>query len=129
MLNKNGFTLIETLNYLLDWGRLCIPNPDDTNNRRWKDAPLWEQARGLVKDYSDGVVDWAISRHGKEFHGISDAYVKFIGGAISGAIARFGIDKENPNLYDMVDGLGKHGHKIETINKTAKKKREIYSRL
>lgn len=122
----NGFALIQTLNYLLDWGRLCVPNPDDTNNRRWKDAPLWEQARELAKDFSEGV-DWAISRYGKEFHGVSDAYIKFLSGTISGGMARFGLD--NPNMVALLDGLAKNGQGLETMQKAAEQKAAVFSKL
>jgi hypothetical protein len=116
----------ETLNYLIDWGRLCIPNPVDCNNRRWQDAPLWKQARTLVVEFSKGV-DWPCSRYGKEFHGISDDYVKFLSGTVSGGMARFGLDK--PSMRMLIEGLENNGHSLEAIQRVAEKKAAIIKRL
>lgn len=123
-----GFTFIELLNYLLDWGRLCIPNPDDSNNRRWHDALLWESARALAAEFSDGV-DWAVSRHGKEFHGVSKAYIKFLSGTISGGMARFGLGIDKPNMVSLIEGLAKNGHELAGIQIKALQKAKIYSKL
>ena len=122
----NGLTIRELVNYLLNWGRLCIPNPEDSNNRRWDDAPLWQSVQTVAAEFSEGV-DWPISRHGKEFHGISDAYIKFLGGTISGGMARFGL--QDPDLYNLLAGLGKHGQGLEAMKKVAVNKAEIYKRL
>ena len=123
----NGFSIRETLNYLLDWGRLCIPSPDDSNNRRWKETELWQKARVLAAEFSEGV-DYPTSRYGKEFHGVSDAYIKQLSGTISGGMARLGIDKE-PNMGALIEGLEKRGQPLERIQKNAKRKKGIYSRL
>lgn len=120
-----GFSVRELLKYLIDWGRLCIPNPEDSNNRRWEDAPLWKMARALVADFSED--DYPISRHGKEFHGVSDAYIKFLSGTLSGGMARLGL--ESPNMVSLIQGLQKHGQGLETIQKTAAKKAARISRL
>lgn len=120
-----GFSVRELLKYLIDWGRLCIPNPDDSNNRRWDDAPFWKLARALVTEFSED--DYPISRYGKEFHGVSDAYVKFLSGTISGGMARLGLD--NPNMVTLIEGLQKHGHGLETIQKVATKKAARISKL
>ena len=37
----NGFSIRELMNYLIDWGRLCDPNPNDSNRRRWNDSQFW----------------------------------------------------------------------------------------
>jgi replication initiation factor len=124
----NGFTIRETLAYLLDWGRLCNPNPDDSNNRRWHDSELWQQVRELVAEFSEGV-DYPISRYGKEFHGISDAYVNFLSGTLAGGIARFGLDQDNPSMINLINGLEKHGRNLEAINRVAKRKATLYSKL
>ncbi len=123
----NGFSIRELLNYLLDWGRLCVPNPDDSNNRRWKDSELWQKARALAAEFSEGV-DYPTSRYGKEFHGVSDAYIKQLSGVISGGMARLGMDKE-PNMVALIEGLNKHGQPLERIQKNAKRKKGIYSKL
>ena len=120
-----GFSIRELLKYLIDWGRLCVPNPDDTNNRRWQDAPFWESARALVAEFSED--DYPISRYGKEFHGVSDAYVKFLSGTISGGMARLAL--QEPDLHSLFEGLSKRGYDLKTIRKKAVEKAAVYSRL
>lgn len=122
----NGFSLCELLNYLLDWGRLCIPNPEDSNNRRWEDAPFWADLREMATVWTNDV-DWPTSRLGKEFHGITSAYVKFISGTIAGAMARFGEDE--PSIMKMFDELGKHGEPLDKIKDKAEHKAAIFSKL
>jgi hypothetical protein len=122
----NRLTIQKTLIYLLDWGRLCVPNPNDSNNRRWEDAKIWQRARRLAAEFCEGV-HWPISRYGKEFHETSEGYVKFLSGTISGGMARFGL--EGPNMVKLIEGLEQHGHDLETIQEIAKKKAAIYSRL
>jgi len=124
--NFSGFTIRELLNYLLEWGRLCIPNPSDSNNRRWEDAPFWKKVRELTYSWRDGV-DWPLSRYGKEFHGISEGYVNFVSGTLSGAMARFKL--ENPSFIGMIDGLQENGHSMEAIQRIAAKKAALISRL
>lgn len=123
----NGFSIRETLNYLLDWGRLCVPDPEDSNNRRWQDAELWKEVRAVAEDFREGV-DWPTSRYGKEFHPLSEAYVKVLSGVISGGMARFGLNKE-PNMVDLIGGLEEHGHTLDAIQRDAKRKAAIISRL
>lgn len=120
-----GFSVRELLKYLIDWGRLCVPNPDDSNRRRWEDAPFWKMARELVNEFSED--DYPISRYGKEFHGVSPAYTKFLSGVLSGGMARF--DTEQPDLYNLIQGLEKNGHSMTTIQKEANKKAARMSKL
>lgn len=120
-----GFSVRELLKYLIDWGRLCIPNPEDSNNRRWQDTPFWQVARALVAEFSED--DYPISRHGKEFHGVSDAYIKFLSGTISGGMARLAL--QEPDLYKLIDGLSKKGHDLQAIQEKAVQKAAVYSKL
>lgn len=122
----NGFPVIELLNYLLKWGRLCIPNPDDSNNRRWKEDPFWKNVRTIVNEWSDGV-DWLTSRKGKEFHGVSEKYVKQVSGTFSGAMARLG--KDSPDMISMFDEMARYGESLDVINKKAVEKAAVYSKL
>jgi len=124
--NFNGFSIRELMNYLLDWGRLCIPNPSDSNRNRWEDCPLWAEIREFVTKWSNGV-NWPTSRYGNEFHGLSEAYVKFLSGAISGGIAKFNPD--NPSIEGLFEGLNEYGESIEKIMRNAEKKAKIISRL
>lgn len=121
----NGFSIRELANYLLDWGRLCVPSPDDSNRNRWKDSPLWEELRGLVLLWCEEVT-WPTSRFGKEFHGVSPAYIKSVSGTISGAMARLSV--KDPSMYGLFEGLEEHGESLEKINFKAKKKAEIFKR-
>ena len=124
--NFNGFSIRELMNYLLDWGRLCIPNPSDSNRNRWEDCPLWVEIREFVAKWSNGV-NWPTSRYGKEFHGISEAYAKFLSGAISGGIAKFNPD--NPSIEGLFEGLNEFGESVEKIMRNAEKKAKIIKRL
>lgn len=119
-------SVIELLNYLVEWGRLCIPNPSDSNNRRWKETQLWENIKALVAEFSLGV-DWPTSRYPKEFKGISPGYLNHLSGTISGGMARLGQD--NPNMVSLIKGLEKNGHSLDSIQRKAKVKANIYSKL
>lgn len=122
----NGFSVRELLNYLLDWGRLCEPNPNDSNNRRWKDAPFWAHLRSLVEAWRKDI-DWPTSRLGKEFHGISEEYVKFVSGTLSGAMSRF--DPMDPSFVNLFEKLDEFGEPINKITKRAQEKAEIIKRI
>jgi hypothetical protein len=121
-----SFSVKELLNYLVDWGRLCVPSPSDSNNRRWQESPLWSKVRNLIMANSEGV-DWPMSRYGKEFHGISEAYARQVSGTISGAMARFG--KDEPDVMKMFEGLAEYGEGPEKINERTKQKAAVFSRL
>jgi hypothetical protein len=122
----DGFSIRELMSYLLDWGRLCTPGQSDTNRNRWKDSPLWSEIRELVAKWSNGV-DWPTSRYGKEFHGISDAYMKFLSGAISGGIAK--TNPNNPNINGLFEGLDEFGETLEKIQRVAEMKAKRIKRL
>ncbi len=122
----NGFTIRELMNYLLDWGRLCVPNPSDSNRNRWEEDQLWLELRANLEEWLDGV-EWPSTRFGKEFKGISEAYLKSVSGTISGAMAR--LNPKNPNLISMMEGLDDAGENLEKINKIAKLKAERIKRL
>ena len=115
-----------TLNYLLEWGRLCIPNSDDSNNRRWQESELWHQIRNLVNEWSDGVY-WPTSRLGKSFHEVTEHYAKYVGGTITGAMARF--NENDPNMVSLLTGLEDFGITFKVLNTWAKSKAEIIKRL
>lgn len=135
--NKGGFKdledfeqlcewrLVELLNYLIDWGRLCIPNPGDSNNRRWKSSPLWQKVKDAAEGWRDEIT-WPTSRKGKEFKGITDSYIRSVTGNISGAMAR--LSPENPNFIGMLTKLDEHDFGMKKIQKIAEEKAEIFSR-
>ncbi|PKN96984.1 MAG: hypothetical protein CVU42_17630 [Chloroflexi bacterium HGW-Chloroflexi-4] len=122
----NGFSIRELMNYLLDWGRLCDENPDDSNRRRWPDSQFWADLRAFVIKWCEGI-DWPTSRLGKSFHGVSPAYLKFVSGTLSGAMAR--LSENDPSMFALFDELNKRGETIESINRKAKMKASIIKRL
>ena len=116
----------ELMNYLLDWGRLCTPGQSDSNRNRWEDSPLWSETRQFVAKWSKGIF-WPISRYGKEYHGVSDAYMKFLSGAISGGIAK--TNPNNPNIKGLFEGLDEFGETLEKIHRVAEMKARRIKRL
>jgi hypothetical protein len=122
----DGISIRELLNYLLDWGRLCEPNPRDSNRRRWKDSSFWVNLRGIIEAFQNNI-NWPTTRHGKEFHGVSDAYVKLVSGVISGAMAK--LEPDDPSFFNMFEKLKGFGEPIEKINKKAQTKAEIIKRI
>ncbi len=121
-----GLRIVELLNYLINWGRLCVPDIRDSNNRRWKLSNFWAKVTETAKEWGEGIT-WPTSRKGKEFKGISEGYIRGVAGTISGAMAR--LNPEKPNLYHMLSKLEEHGMGLEKIQKDAEWKAEIYSRL
>jgi hypothetical protein len=122
----DGISIRELMNYLLNWGRFCITDSSDTNRNRWEDSPLWSELREFVANWSNGV-DWPTSRYGKEFHGISEAYMKFLSGAISGGIAK--TNPNNPNIKGLFEGLDEFGETLEKIHRVAEMKARRIKRL
>ena len=118
--------LIGLASYLVRWGRLCEPSATDTNNRRWGVSALWSGVERAIDEWSEGA-RCPIARNGKEFKGVSDGYVRFLSGTISGGMARLGGDK--PSLIGLLDGLKEHGQPFVTIQKKAERKAQVYSRL
>lgn len=122
----DGISIRELMNYLLNWGRLCTPDPSDTNRNRWEDSPLWSEIRELVAKWSKGI-NWPISRYGKEFHGVSMAYVKFLSGTISGGMAKLNL--QNLSVEGLFEGLNAFGEDIEKIKHKAQFKANRIKRL
>lgn len=122
----NGQSMREMLNYLLDWGRLCLPNPTDSNRRRWEDSKFWAHLRSLCETWC-GDIYWPTSRLGKEFHGVTDAYIKQVSGIMSGAMAH--LDPLYPTLSNMFTKLSEYGEPIEVIAQKARSKAEVIKRL
>lgn len=122
----NGFALRELLNYLITWGRLCIPDETNKNRSRWQSAPIWKLIEEIVFDWSDGVT-WPTSRYGKQFKGVSEAYIKQLAGNISGGMARLGGDANT--IATMLEKMGEHGEGLERLQAKAKTKASIYKKL
>jgi len=121
-----GASARELMIYLLDWGRLCVPDPDNKNRTRWKETEFWQQLRSIVKEWSHGI-DWPTSRYGKQFQPISEGYIKYLSGSISGGMARFGKDK--PSIVAMLEALATYGENLDKLTRRAEIKATIYKNL
>lgn len=136
--NKGGFEslvdfdsfsewkIFELLNYLLDWGRLCEPNSNDSNNRRWNFSDFWTEVVQIAAYWADGMVR-KINRVSRKTKDISPQYIRFVGGVLSGAMARF--STTDPNFYNLLDGMDEHGMGIEKILEKAIEKAEVLEKL
>jgi hypothetical protein len=136
--NKGGFEelydfdqlskrkIVELLNRLMKSGRLCIPNPNDSNNRRWEISDFWKIVISAAEDWA-GDITWPTSRLGKEFKGITEGYLRGLKGNLSGGMAK--LSPENPNLFNMLSALDEYGFGLEKIQKDAEAKAEIIKRL
>jgi hypothetical protein len=111
---------------LIIWGRLCIPDPNDSNNRRWPIAPFWKDVSDLAAAWAREIT-WPTTRYGKDFHGINDHYIKFLAGTIAGGMARFG--ESSPDMIGLFEGLKDHGQDLDAIKQKAVAKAAVYSRL
>lgn len=121
----NGFSRRELLNYLVEWGRFCIPTEDE-NKSRWPSAPFWEMVEEITQEWADGV-DWPTSRLGKTFKGISEMYIKQLAGNISGGMARLGGDTQD--LANMLSVMGEYGEGLERMKHKAKNKAAVWKKL
>jgi hypothetical protein len=118
--------VVELLNKLVEWGRLCIPNPSDSNNRRWEIAEFWKLLLSVSEEWADGIT-WPTSRIGKTFKGVNESYMRGLAGQISTGMAR--LAPERPSLYNMLDELDQHGLGLVKIQKDADSKAEIFKRV
>jgi hypothetical protein len=123
----DGFSVRSLLVYLLKWGRLCVPDESDRNNRRWNETEFWKDVRKRAEEWLLGV-DFPVSRFGKEFHPLSEGYAKQFAGNLSGALARFG-DDGKPSWINLFEGLEKFGISQEKINRKAEQKAAVISRM
>jgi hypothetical protein len=117
--------LMELGRYLLGWGRLCVPR-GDTNNRRWPVSPFWRRVSRAIEQWAANA-KWATTRMGKELNGISEGYVRFLSGAVTGGMARFG--KESAGWYELAKGLEERGQGQDVLMRKAKEKAKVFSRL
>lgn len=111
--------LVKLANYLIEWGRLCVPSRSDSNNRRWALAPLWMQLESVVDHWRAGDLELA---ERKEHAGIepSVGFVRFLSGAVSSGMARLGQD--GPSLMKMLDGMEEFGWPMRRVQERAEEK-------
>lgn len=110
----------------MNWGRLCEPDNNNQNKSRWKDTAFWINLRNVTDTWIKEIY-WPASRLGKEFHGVSDAYIRSVSGVVTSAMAR--LSTGYPSLYGMLDGLEKFGVKMEDVNNKAVNKAKVFSKL
>jgi len=116
--------IVELLNYLVKWGRLCIPS--EGQRSRWSDAPFWNLVQAVAKDWADGI-GRASPRNPKEFKGVTEAYLRQLAGTISGGMAR--LSPDDPNFYHLLNGLENEGFPLESIQRAAIDKAARFNRL
>ena len=114
--------LVELVNYLMEWGRLCIPSESDSNNRRWKVSALWGQLESVLTEWRLGNLELAVrtKQVGTE---LSVGYMRFLVGTVSGGMARLGRDR--PNLMGMLDGMEEFGWPLRRVQAAAEKKARV----
>ncbi len=122
----NELKIIELLNYLLEWGRLCEPDSNDSNNRRWEISNFWAEVVEIATYWADGMFRKTV-RVNKTSKDISQEYIRFVGGVLAGAMARF--SPTDPNFYNFLDGMNEHGLGIEKILEKAIEKAEVLEKL
>jgi hypothetical protein len=105
---------------------LCKPSTTDSNRRRWENSDLWKRVEDAINAWSEGAT-CMVARSGKAFREVSEEYVRFLTGAISGGMARF--DRSDPSLKNLLDGLAEHGRTMSAITREAKGKAELFSKL
>ncbi len=121
--------LKELLNYAsLKWGRLCIPDPEDSNQSRWQLTPLWEAVIELIDGWSLSE-DWYAVRRYDLRPDMSLAYLKFIAGSLGGFMARVGIEQGAEIEATLDEALDLLKDKGLSVDERAKKKWELYIRL
>jgi hypothetical protein len=121
--------LLQLLNYVsLYWGRLCIPQEDDSNQTRWPLHPIWERLRELI----DESTSYYTERAKREYDyrpDLNDDYLKAVTGWLGGFMARVGIERglDSPaGLDTSLRLLHSEGH---SLHKKASDKWHILSKL
>jgi hypothetical protein len=124
--------LLGLLNYAtVKWGRLCIPQEDRNHASRWVLAPLWEEIRAFIDDWSSNYEQYV--RPSYELKpDLNPTYLNSAAGWLAGLQARVGIEKgkDGPaSLALVLSFLHGEGHTIEEIDCKAAKKWAVFSKL
>jgi hypothetical protein len=124
--------IFELMNYAsYKWGRLCIPNPDDSCRTRWELAPLWIGLHGLIEEWASGHQEY-LSREYDFTPDLKEEYVRAIAGWLSGFQARVGINSGKEEASSRLEAfrfLRENGFSINAIQDKAQKKWQVYSAL
>ncbi|MBZ0284286.1 MAG: hypothetical protein K8L97_26340 [Anaerolineae bacterium] len=126
-LTFEGF--LQLLNYAsLHWGRLCIPQAEDSNPSRWPLHPIWEALRELIDDWTFNYKGRA--KRDYDFRpDLNEDYLKSVNGWLGGFMARVGIERglDTPaGLATALQLLESEGH---SLNKKAVEKWELLSKM
>lgn len=98
-------TFMELLNYAsLKWGRLCIPQDNDTNKTRWPLDPLWADIRALIDDWTFSY-DGMASRTYDFTPDLSPVYVRSFVGWFGSFMARLGIERKQATPATLADAV------------------------
>ncbi len=120
------------LNYVVfKWGRLCIPQADDTNQSRWPLAPIWEDIQAIVTDWNMEIDELA-HRDYDYRNDLSPAYINSLGGWLAGSMVRVGLEQEEEKPVDLTAVLiylQENGLTLPEISKRATDKWQVKSKL
>lgn len=109
-------------NYLADWWRLAQPS-SDTNRTRWKDSEFWAQVRAGLYAFADGT-GHTLKRASKKIAGLSLQYVRYVVGAVTGAMAR--CSDRGDKLGAVLRVLADTGAPLRNLKEHARSKAVIY---
>jgi hypothetical protein len=120
---------LDVLNYVsTHWGRLCVPNCEDSNPSRWELAALWSEVRRLIDDWSFNY-DGCAKREYDFSPDLKPTYLKAAAGWVAGLMARIGVHEG----LDTPVGVGAALQRLEaeglSINEKAVEKRALFARL
>ena len=103
--------------YILDWGRLAVPNPNDKVRSRWDDTELWKGLREAINQWNPKDLE-KLTRCKPYSTEISAKYARQLAGIYSGAMAKY--NPENPNFHDMIEGI----HSVVPLDELTQKARD-----
>lgn len=120
------------LNYVVfKWGRLCIPQEDDSN-RCSPLAPMWEEIQAIVSDWNMEIEELA-HRDYDYRNDLSPAYINSLGGWLAGSMVRVGLEQEEKEPVDLTAVLivipQENGLTLPEISKRAADKWQVKSKL
>jgi len=120
------------LNYVTQsWGRLCQPDPDDSNRSRWALDPLWAALLEMIAEWSFHY-DETAAREYVFTPDLSSEYLMQLTGWLAGFMARVGIrlDKSGPvSLARALAFLHERGYTLADLDQKAQEKWEVMARL
>ena len=120
---------LDVLNYVsLHWGRLCVPNLDDSNPSRWELSALWSEVRRLIDEWSFNYGGCA-KREYDFSPDLNPTYLKSAAGWFAGLMARIGVHDGLETPVGVTAALQRLEAAGLSINEKAVEKRELFARL